>query len=99
MGKIADQYCDHIILTNEDPYDENPQNIVNDVAKGIKNHPLEIIMDRRQAIRQGIKLAKKGDVVLITGKGTDPYIMGPNGEKQPWSDEEVAKQELINSFN
>ncbi len=99
MGKIADQYCDHIILTNEDPYDENPQNIVNDVAKGIKNHQLEIIMDRRQAIRKGIKLAKKGDVVLITGKGTDPYIMGPNGEKQPWSDEEVAKQELINSLN
>ena len=96
MGKIADQYCDHIILTNEDPYDENPQNIVNDVAKGIKNHSLEIIMDRRQAIRQGIKLAKKGDAVLITGKGTDPYIMGPNGQKQPWSDEEVAKQELKN---
>lgn len=99
MGKIAEKYCDYIILTNEDPYDENPENIVNDVAKGIKNKPFEIIMDRRLAIRKALENAKPSDVVLITGKGTDPYIMGPNGQKTPWSDERVAREELINLFN
>jgi UDP-N-acetylmuramoyl-L-alanyl-D-glutamate--2,6-diaminopimelate ligase len=51
MGTIADTYCDQIILTNEDPYDENPRNIVDQMAKGITHKDkLEIIMDRRQAI-------------------------------------------------
>lgn len=94
MGKIADEHCDNIILTNEDPYDEDPLNIINNVADGIKKHRPQIIMDRREAIRKAIKLAGPGDAVLITGKGTDPYIMGPNGSKQPWSDAEVAREEI-----
>jgi UDP-N-acetylmuramoyl-L-alanyl-D-glutamate--2,6-diaminopimelate ligase len=94
MGRIADEYCDHIILTDEDPYDENPDSIVDDVAKGI-THPPTIIMDRRMAIRRALKLAQTGDAVIITGKGTDPYIMGPRGTKTPWSDARVAREELM----
>lgn len=96
MGQIADTYCDEIILTNEDPYDENPDQIIRDVAEGIKNKKPKIIMDRREAIYTGIKSAKSGigDTILITGKGTDPFIMGPNDTKIPWSDAEVAKEEL-----
>jgi UDP-N-acetylmuramoyl-L-alanyl-D-glutamate--2,6-diaminopimelate ligase len=93
MGHIADTYCDQIILTNEDPYDEDPDNIVNEVAKGI-SHPPTIIMDRRLAIREALTRATTGDAVIITGKGTDPYIMGPHGTKTPWSDARVAKEEL-----
>jgi len=93
MGRIADEYCDEIILTNEDPYDEDPRGIVDDVAKGIPYAPT-IIMDRRLAIREGIKRAKTGDSVIITGKGTDPYIMGPEGSKIDWSDAKVAREEL-----
>ena len=100
MGKIADEYCDQIILTNEDPYDEDPVKIVEDVKKGIKNKPVEIIMDRRKAINKAIRLAmltqadQNRVAVLITGKGTDPYIMGPNGIKQEWDDATVAREEL-----
>jgi len=94
MGSIADQYCKEIILTNEDPYDEDPQKIIDDVAKGIVNHKPNIIMDRRLAIRKALELAKTGDFVIITGKGTDPYIMGANGSKLPWSDSRVVKEEL-----
>ena len=94
MGRIADSYCDEIILTDEDPYDENPQKIVADVAAGITTQKPTIIMDRRQAIREAIKRAKTGDSVLITGKGTDPYIMGRDGTKIPWSDANVAKEEI-----
>ncbi len=93
MGRLADEYCDEVILTNEDPYDEDPRSIVDDVAKGMSSPPT-IIMDRRLAIREGIKRATTGDAVIITGKGTDPYIMGPNGSKTPWSDARVAKEEL-----
>lgn len=93
MGKIADQYCDVVILSNEDPYDEDPQKIVDDIAKGFAKKP-HIILDRRNAIREAMREAKDGDVVLITGKGTDPYIMGSKGEKQEWSDKKVAEEEL-----
>lgn len=96
MGAIADDYCDQIILTNEDPYDEDPGSIVKEVANGITKHQPEIIMDRREAIRQAVISAHPGDTILITGKGTDPYIMGPNGSKTPWSDEVVAREEIQN---
>jgi len=94
MGKLANTYCDEIILTDEDPYDEDPRQIVNDVAKGITLKKPTIIMDRRLAIRSAIARAKKGDAILITGKGTDPYIMGPNGTKTSWSDANIAREEL-----
>lgn len=94
MGRIADRYCEEIILTDEDPYDENPRKIVDDVAQGISSQKAKIIMDRREAIREAIRLAQPGDSVLITGKGTDPYIMGPNGTKTPWSDAVVAREEI-----
>ena len=94
MGKIADKYCEEIILTNEDPYDEDPQKIISDVAQGIKDKTPSIILDRRLAIAEAVKRAEAGDVVLITGKGTDPYIMGPNGSKTPWSDAGVVREEI-----
>ena len=94
MGKIADTYCDEIILTNEDPYDEDPEKIIQEVASGMTTHTPTIILDRREAIKTAITKAKPGDVVLISGKGTDPYIMGPNGTKIPWDDATVASEEL-----
>jgi UDP-N-acetylmuramoyl-L-alanyl-D-glutamate--2,6-diaminopimelate ligase len=94
MGRIADEACDVVILTNEDPYDEDPAAIVNAIAGGMTRTP-EIVMDRREAIRHALSLAKYGDAVLVTGKGTDPFIMGPKGSKTPWSDAQVVKEELL----
>lgn len=100
MGAIAEKYCDHIILTNEDPYDENPRAIVEQMQKGITDQSkVSIIMDRRAAIRRAVELAPTSSYVIVSGKGTDPFIMGPRGTKTPWSDavevtlalEEVAK--------
>lgn len=98
MGHEADVHCDTIILTNEDPYDEDPRKIVDDVARGITTHRPIIIMDRREAIARAIKEAHSGDAVLITGKGTDPCIMEANGKKTPWDDATVAKEELQKLF-
>jgi UDP-N-acetylmuramoyl-L-alanyl-D-glutamate--2,6-diaminopimelate ligase len=94
LGKIADEYCNEIIITNEDPYDEDPEKIIDEVASGVTSHTPIKILDRREAIRHALKLAQPGDVVLITGKGTDPYIMGPHGTKEVWDDATVAREEL-----
>lgn len=93
MGQIADESCDTVILTNEDPYDEDPRAIVDAMARGMTRAPI-IIMDRRAAIARALSLAGPKDAVLITGKGTDPYIMGPRGSKEPWDDATVVREEL-----
>ncbi len=94
MAKVAENYCDQIILTNEDPYDEDPRQIVDEMAVAITEKAPEIIMDRRTAIYTAISKANAGEVILITGKGTDPYLMEANGKRTPWSDYEIAKEEL-----
>lgn len=93
MGRIADESCAEVFLTNEDPYDEDPRAIADAMARGMKRAP-HIMMDRRLAIREALALARPGDAVLVTGKGTDPFIMGPRGSKLPWSDAEVVREEL-----
>lgn len=94
MAKIAARECDEIILTNEDPYDDDPRKIVEDMAAVISHANPKIVMDRRQAIALALSKARTGDAVLITGKGTDPYIMGAKNAKIPWSDAHVTREEL-----
>lgn len=95
MAEIAEQYCERIILTNEDPYDEDPRKIVDDMYRGISDtEKVKIIMDRRSAIKHAIEHAPAHSLILVSGKGTDPYIMGPRGSKTPWSDAAVV-QELL----
>jgi len=94
LGAISDEYCDEIIVTNEDPYDEDPMKIISEVASGVKRHTPLCILDRREAIHHALTLARENDTVLITGKGTDPYIMGPNGTKELWDDATVTREEL-----
>ncbi len=94
MGSIAEEHCETIILTNEDPYDEDPEKIIDDVAKGITHKTPLKILDRRAAIAKAISLAGPGDAIIITGKGTDPYIMEEGGKKTPWDDATVTREEL-----
>jgi UDP-N-acetylmuramoyl-L-alanyl-D-glutamate--2,6-diaminopimelate ligase len=95
MGRIAGEYCDRVILTNEDPYDEDPHTIVEAMRKGVEDQSkVQVIMDRRVAIRTALHDAPDKALVIISGKGTDPYIMGPRGSKVPWSDAEVVREEL-----
>lgn len=94
MAQIANEYCDFVFLTDEDPYDEDPVQIVNEMKNEINSEKLEIEMNRKEAIKKAILKAQSGDAVLITGKGTDPYIMRANGNKEPWSDFEKVKEVL-----
>jgi UDP-N-acetylmuramoyl-L-alanyl-D-glutamate--2,6-diaminopimelate ligase len=95
MGRIAGEHCDRVILTNEDPYDEDPHAIVEAMRKGVDDQSkVQVVMDRRVAIRTALAYAPDKALVIISGKGTDPYIMGPRGSKVVWSDAEVVKEEL-----
>jgi UDP-N-acetylmuramoyl-L-alanyl-D-glutamate--2,6-diaminopimelate ligase len=102
FGKIAAKYCDEIILTNEDPYDENPAEILEQISAGfsqissLKSQPpkYQKILDRREAIRKGLILAKDGDIVVITGKGSETSIAVAGGKKIPWSERAVVEEIL-----
>lgn len=93
MGAVADSLCDYVIVTDEDPYDEDPLTIMQAVAGGMKRTP-DIVPDRREAIARALRMARSGDAVLITGKGTDSFIHGKDGVNVPWSDARVTREEL-----
>jgi UDP-N-acetylmuramoyl-L-alanyl-D-glutamate--2,6-diaminopimelate ligase len=93
LGELAAKYCDEVIVTNEDPYDEDPWQIIEQVASGTKGKARKIL-DRREAIRTALKLAKEGDVVVITGKGCEPSICVAGGRKIPWDDRKVVREEF-----
>ena len=93
LGEIAAKYCDEVIVTNEDPYEENPIEIIEQVAAGTKGKA-EKIMDRREAIRKSLELAKPGDTVIITGKGCEPWICIAGGRKIAWDDRKVTREEF-----
>jgi UDP-N-acetylmuramoyl-L-alanyl-D-glutamate--2,6-diaminopimelate ligase len=97
LGELAAKYCNELIVTNEDPYDEDPWQIIEEVAKGT-NGKARKILDRREAIKTALKLAKEGDIVIITGKGAEPSIV-EKGKKIPWDDRKVVKEEFEKLFS
>jgi len=97
LGKLAAKYCQEVIVTNEDPYDEDPMEIIAEVAKGTEGKAKKIL-DRREAIREAISLAKTKDIIIITGKGCEPSICLAGGKKIPWDDRKVAKEEFEKLF-
>ncbi len=94
LGRIAKDYCKEVIITNEDPYDEDPMKIIEDVAEGADGKAQKIL-DRREAIRTALKLATAYDTVVITGKGSEPWMCIKNGKKIPWDDCQIVREELI----
>ena len=95
LGEIAKKYCQQIIITNEDPYDEDPMEIINQVAEKAGPNAVKII-DRKEAIETAIKNAKTGDVVIITGKGSEPWMCLENGKKIPWDDRQIVRDAIKN---
>ncbi len=100
FGAIADELCDEIFLTNEDPYDEDPEQILDEVAGGIgqsSHKKIHRIMDRGEAIARALTEAQEGDIVVITGKGSETSIAGPRGLRTPWSDADTVRAHLRRS--
>lgn len=100
IGKLSAERADMTIVTNEDPYDDNPERIIKQVADAAALHgkkegeTLFRITDRRLAIEKAMDLAKPGDIVLLTGKGSEPVMAVEDGKKVPWDDREEARRAL-----
>lgn len=97
LGNVAGVYCDTVIITNEDPYDEDPRVIMKEVYKGIDKKKREDgsviqIEDRKEAIEYAVSKAQRGDCVVCTGKGSEDSIHIRGGKKIPWSDADVLKE-------
>ncbi len=93
LGRIAAENCQEVIVTNEDPYDENPMKIIKEVADGAGQKARKIL-DRREAIKTALSLAGKEDAVVITGKGSEPWLVEARGKKIPWDDREIVRDEF-----
>jgi len=99
MGKIAMQGSDYIVISNVDPYSDDPGAIIRDIAdgakkaRGIEGKSFFCIDDRRAGIAKALSLAGTGDIVLITGKGAEQSIV-IHGKKSAWDDRKVVREEL-----
>lgn len=93
MGNIATSLSDYVIFTNDNPRTENPEKIMENIIKDNKSTNYEVIYDREEAIKKGIKLLTERDFLLILGKGHEDYqIIGH--EKIHFDDAEVVKNNL-----
>ena len=92
MGKISQKLSDTCIVTSDNPRTEDPKLIIDDILDGLdkENRNYKVIIDRKEAIEEAIKIAKKDDVVIIAGKGHENYqIIGKN--KHHFDDKEIAR--------
>ncbi|MBT5337988.1 UDP-N-acetylmuramoyl-L-alanyl-D-glutamate--2,6-diaminopimelate ligase [Candidatus Falkowbacteria bacterium] len=100
LGKMAGEKADIVIITNEDPYDDDPMQIINDVAVGsieagkIIDKDLFKILDRKQAIEKALSMAKENDLVLVTGKGSEQRMAVAGGKYVEWDDRAVIRKIL-----
>jgi UDP-N-acetylmuramoyl-L-alanyl-D-glutamate--2,6-diaminopimelate ligase len=105
MGAIAARYCDEIILTNEDPYNEDPLEILDEIASGIREADPEKakrvyhIIDRKEAARKAFALAQPGDVIIGTGKGSEDWIHAAGGAKMPWNERKLFEEIMREKSN
>ncbi len=104
LGEIAAKKANFTVISNVDPYEDDPGEICEDIAKSaeksgkIRNENLFIIEDRRQGIKKALSLAGENDVVLITGKGAEQSII-IGGKHYQWDDRVVVREELNKILN
>lgn len=95
MAKICEDFSDITVLTSDNPRTENPEQIFSDVKKGFINPDKHMFEpDREEAIKKAVNIAKKNDIILITGKGHETYhIIGL--KKYHFDDKEIARREIV----
>lgn len=91
MGKIAVENSDYVLFTSDNPRKEKPEDILDDITKNLVNDNFEVIVDRRQAIKQGVLMLKENDILMILGKGHEDYQETSTGRSHFSDQEEVLK--------
>lgn len=99
-GKVAAELCDYVIVTDEDPYDEDPEEIINQVAAGaiqagaIEGQNLWRVHNRFSAVKKACEMARPGDIVLLTAKGAEQKMCLKKGKKIDWDDRAAAREAI-----
>lgn len=102
FGQISARLADVIIITNDDVYDSDPERIADDIVEGIRQVESEKLkvksvlrhLDRRFAIAEALKMAEKNDTVLITGKGSEQFLVLPGNLRVEWDEVRVVNEEI-----
>ena len=97
MGEISGRIADFTFITSDNPRTEDPQKIVEQIEEGIKKTKgkYKVVVDRTEAIKEAIKMATKRDIIVLAGKGHEPY-QEINGVKYPY-DERIIVNDIINN--
>lgn len=99
MGEIVGEKANIVVVSNVDPYEDDPKEICEDIAvhcenkNKTRNKDLFVIEDRRNGINKALSVAKRNDIVFVTGKGSEQSIT-IDGKKRFWDDRLVVKEEL-----
>ena len=96
MGRVAVQYGDQVVVTSDNPRNESPATIIDDILKGTPQQDVHVVAERGKAIRFAIGRATRGDVILIAGKGHETY-QEIEGKREPFDDRLVALSALEES--
>ncbi|MEK7066558.1 MAG: UDP-N-acetylmuramyl-tripeptide synthetase, partial [Patescibacteria group bacterium] len=100
MGEVTARLADLVVVSNVDPYEDDPVEIAEGIARSaeahgkVRNENLFVVLDRRAGIHKALTLAKPEDIVLITGKGSEQSMV-IYGKTIPWDDREIVKEELF----
>lgn len=102
MGELSAAHADVVIVTTDDPYDDDPQELNRQVLAGVRGKtPGETvydIVDRRAAIAKAVELARPDDLVLVTGKGAEQAMALAGGTRMPWDDRTVLREEIAKRY-
>jgi UDP-N-acetylmuramoyl-L-alanyl-D-glutamate--2,6-diaminopimelate ligase len=91
MGRVAEEWSDYLVITSDNPRSEEPMAIIREVSAGLRRpDEAELVVDRREAIGLGIRMARPHDTVLIAGKGHETY-QESKGLRTHFDDREVAR--------
>lgn len=89
MAKIATELSDFVVFTSDNPRDENPNDIIDDMIRNLEYNNYEIIINRKEAIEKSIQMLTKSDILLVLGKGHEDYQI-INGKKIDFDDKKVV---------
>ena len=94
MGRIASELSDFCVITSDNSRSENPRDIINDIVKDMRKDCYTIVEDRAQAIEYVIQEARRGDIILLAGKGHEEYEIDRSG-KHPFCEREIVRQAVL----
>ena len=98
MAKASAKFADKLIVTSDNPRDEDPKAIIDDILEGLQgsNVPYDVVVDRKEAIAHALQIAEDGDVIVLAGKGHEDYQIFENNRHIHFDEREIVAEALKN---